>query len=64
MQGMGSDQISYITDMTVFELIFTSLQTKRVSVDGNNSAETQLLITELLRRVKVILALFGEHLHP
>lgn len=64
MQGMGSDQISYITDVTISELIFTGLQTERVSVDGNDSAEAKLLITELLRRIEVILALFGEHLYP
>lgn len=64
MEGVGSDQISYITDVAVFELTFTGLQSERTSMDGDYSAETKLLITELLRRVEVILAFFGEDLHP
>lgn len=33
-------------------------------MNGDDPAETELLITELLRRVKVVFALFGEDLHP
>lgn len=50
--------------MAIFELTFTGLQTERVSMNGDDPAETELLITELLRRVKVVFALFGEDLHP
>lgn len=57
MKRMRRDQIGDITNMTVFELIFPSLDTKRVAVYCDDSAESYVLITELFRWIEEVLSL-------
>lgn len=49
--------------MAILELIFLGLESKGISMDGNDPTEAKLLITELFRRVKVVLASLGKDLY-
>lgn len=64
MERVRRDQIGDVADMTVFELIFSGLDSERVAVDGDHSAEPEILVGELLRRVEEVLPLLGEDLYP
>lgn len=64
MQRVRRYQVSDVADVAIFELILSGLEAERVAVDGYHSAESEILVTELLRRVEEVLSLFGEDLDP
>lgn len=64
MQGMRRDEIGDIADMTIFELIFSGLDSKGVAVDGYHSAESKIFVAELLRWVEEVFPLLGKNLDP
>ena len=63
MERMRRNEISGITDMTIFKLVFFGLYSEAVALHTNYPAKSEVFITKLLRRVEIIFSLFGKYLH-
>jgi len=49
--------------MAVSKLVLFGLHPVGVALEGNNSAESKILVADLLRRIEIKLAFFGEYLY-
>ncbi len=49
--------------MAISELIFLGLNPKRIALKADDPAEPQIFITELFRRIEIMLPFFGVNLN-